>query len=152
MAILNVFALAMHLLLGLDAAARRTDGSRLQGEWQIVNVVEDGREAPLGRESRVRLRIVGDQLWIHDGDGERSARFTLDLSRQPRRLTMVPNSGRLKGLSISGIYQLEPERLLLCFPREPGAEQPTEFASRPGAGRVLLTLRRASTDSPNPAK
>jgi uncharacterized protein (TIGR03067 family) len=138
------------LAAGLSAAAEppaakppaATDRDKLQGTWKVSAEVEDGRESPAARCGKVRLVFAADKLLLKEGDEVQEAAFTLDATRTPRVIELVPAAGPHKGKKLSGIYALEGDTLRVCLPTEPGKEAPADFGCRPGSGRILLTLQR----------
>jgi uncharacterized protein (TIGR03067 family) len=137
------------LAAGLSAAAEppaakppAADRDKIQGTWKVAAEVEDGRESPAARSGKVRLVFAADKLLLKEGDEVQEAAFTLDATRTPRVIELVPAAGPHKGKKLAGIYALERDTLRVCLPTEPGKEAPADFGCRPGSGRILLTLQR----------
>jgi RNA polymerase sigma factor (sigma-70 family) len=119
----------------------RTDARRLQGVWELIERIDDGKKAPPGQIRDVRL-VLTDKEWRSDcaGDLFRQATYTIDPSRQPRRLDFT-NQGDFAPHVCQGIYRFDWDQLVLCYPR-PNAERPARFESKPGSGVTLTRWRR----------
>src|SRR5262249_8269113 len=79
--------------------------------------------------------------------GPKVTRGTLkvDPAKTPKHYDVTPTTGQLKGLSFSGIYELEGDTLKLCFPVR-GKDRPAALASKPGSGLLFEVLHRAKQD------
>ena len=70
--------------------------------------------------------------------------YRLDPTPDPKHIDLTyrwSRGGELAGQTIKGIYRLEHGRLWLCL-GQPGADRPTEFASRPDVEWELVQLVR----------
>jgi uncharacterized protein (TIGR03067 family) len=77
------------------------------------------------------------------GTGERGGgTFTLDPSKTPKQMNVVPLDGPLKGETIEDIYEVDGDSLKLCMAL-PGTKRATEFKSEAGSGLWLFTYKRA---------
>ena len=91
----------------------------------------------------MRWEIVDSIVTGIDGPDERQKRrspFTLDASRKPKRIVMMAWGGEA-GRRIEGIYELEGNKLRICFGEE-DKELPTEFKVEKGADMGLIELER----------
>jgi uncharacterized protein (TIGR03067 family) len=123
----------------------RQEEKRLQGTWEIVEQLQDGRPAPRHFTEGARIVIAGDTLTMIFPDKHlppRKFRFTLDPKQSPPALDARWLDGSYAGETSPGIYKLEDDKLLWRL-AVPGQPRPTKFASTEGSKTSLLTLRRA---------
>ena len=121
--------------------AVRTETERLQGVWQLVWLVYDGKEATENEVRDVRLELT-DTAFRSDvaGDLFRESTYTIDPTRDPRRLDFT-NGGDFPPHVCQAIYRFEGDQLVLCYSRA-NAERPARFESPPGSGLTLTQWRR----------
>lgn len=126
------------------AAAIAGDLKRLQGTWQVLALVVDGK--PLGA-----VQIGNARIAIHERRFECLGmgaiyRGTVEINEsvKPRQLDMRYDAGPEKGRTALGIYTLREGVWRLCLTTGKKARRPTLFESAPGSGLALETLRRAA--------
>jgi uncharacterized protein (TIGR03067 family) len=123
----------------------RLDLDGLQGEWQVVAVVLDGRVLPKGEFPFTRLRIRNDFI-VHEGrDHDQEVSFRLHPEQQPKAIDMQ-STGYHSADTYNGIYALEGDTLTICRPDDNA--RPTEFASKPGSRILLYTAKRIPPAGP----
>jgi uncharacterized protein (TIGR03067 family) len=125
-----------------EALLRQAELAKLEGTWVAESVEEKGKPV---EEARGRQFIfLNDQLSIKDARGKELAFGSCKPipGSSPAGLDLTYRSDPHKGQVALLIYELEGDTLKICLPA-PGAERPTEFASRPGTETSLLVLRRA---------
>jgi RNA polymerase sigma factor (sigma-70 family) len=117
----------------------------LQGDWQVVAVVQGGRALPTDEFPFTSLRIRDDTI-DHEGGPHHllKARFRLDPEQQPKAMDM--ESEGYHGDLYYAIYALEGDTLTIC--RRDDATRPTEFASGPGSNVLLYTAKRIRPAGP----
>jgi uncharacterized protein (TIGR03067 family) len=117
--------------------------ARLQGAWQLVSVLSDGKYSPEDRIREVRVIVTGnthsvrfgDQLIAHD------VRFEIDPTTTPKHTTDTLNDGPDKDKQIKGIYRVEGDTLVSCVAHV-DSDRPNEFDAKAGSGHVLRVFRR----------
>jgi uncharacterized protein (TIGR03067 family) len=111
------------------------DLDRLQGFWIIEFAEQDGKPSD---KLKGKVRIQGNT--INFGADEKT--FTLDASANPKRIDLIYPKSTQNGL---GIYRFDGEgdRLILCI--WDGKDRPTEFSTKGGENRKMMTLKRAPT-------
>jgi uncharacterized protein (TIGR03067 family) len=122
-----------------EAAGER---QKLQGTWQAVSGETDGQPLPEDSVKQVRVIIKGDEIHLKPNRSENRVTFTLDPTKKPKLLSMTAQDGPDKGKTVPVIYELEGDRLKLCFDTRTGQKEPTEFATKPGSGLLLFVLKR----------
>lgn len=124
----------------------------LQGPWQAVELVDNGRTiAPEAiatwMPSGGRIDIVDNAMvFTSTKDGQRHARvFSIDTTTYPRQLNVIDNN-QIMG---HGIYRIEDGRFVVCLAPPAVAARPTDFSARENSRQVLLVLARPKSE---PAK
>jgi uncharacterized protein (TIGR03067 family) len=119
--------------------------TEIEGEWQMVSAVFDGKPMEESMVQWCKRSIHGDITKILAGPQTMlHARFTIDSSQAPPRIDYVNLAGSTKGKAQAGIYELGGDGLQICM-APPGATRPKEFTSAPGDGRSYTTWTRSKT-------
>ena len=138
--ILTASALA---LLVLPAGLLRADDAKgdkdLDGQWEIKSMLRGGKEPPEDAP-KPELTVKGDVLTVKIGDRTFQATVQADPTKTPKTIDMTLSEGPHKGETVKGIYEVKGDELRVCH-GEPGADRPTEFASK-GEGEVLGVWKR----------
>lgn len=124
---------------------QQSDGSRLQGTWEITSVVDEGVLVP---DDLVRARYAQDGRFTIKGQTitfltpgthqQRTILCVLDDKVSPKTIDL----GGAERTNGKGIYLLADDVLMLCI-AEPGVRRrPTEFSARKGEPQLLMTLKR----------
>jgi uncharacterized protein (TIGR03067 family) len=135
-------------LRGEDA---KKDLDKLQGTWAVTAMEKGGEAAPKDVVEKITVTFKGNKI-IMDGPlaapkGEEPVKpeFTvkLDPAKKPKAIDTTPLSGKFKGKTQMGIYQLEGDELKLCLPNQEVKERPSEFKSPKGSDLAVMTLKRS---------
>jgi uncharacterized protein (TIGR03067 family) len=116
--------------------------TEIEGEWPMVSAVFDGK--PLADDMVKWCKRVtrGNVTKIFAGTQPMlDAEFTLDSSKRPGHIDYVNRSGKNKGKTQAGIYEIDGDMLRICT-SAPGEKRPTEFSSSKGDGRSYTVWRR----------
>ena len=131
-------------LAALDAGYQE-----LQGAWQVVEMVDNGRaiapEAiPTWLPSGGRIEIVDNAMvFTSIKDGQRHSRaFSIDAATYPRQINIVDNN-QIFGY---GIYRIDDGRLVVCLSPPPNTPRPTDFSARENSTRVMMVLSRPKAE------
>jgi uncharacterized protein (TIGR03067 family) len=141
---------AASTLLALYAGS--VHAQSLDGTWEITAVIDNGRvveptEVLMNYAADGRVVIRGQQveLVVPMTYQRKRLPFIVDGNKSPMTFDMAgaeKTGGR-------GIFMASKDAVLLCLSsRDQG--RPTSFASLPGSGNLLVTLRRATGNNPNP--
>lgn len=137
-------ATAAVLLLTAPAAAN--DLERLQGTWTITSIIDHGQAMSpdtirheFARDARV---IVSADVMSYESPASgviRKNTIRLEIGGPQTGINLIGADG----VATRGLIRFEGQRAIAVF-GAPGGERPTEFISRPGDDRMLITLERQS--------
>jgi len=116
--------------------------SEIDGEWAMVSAVLNG--APLSADMVkycTRITRAGVTRIIAGGSTMLDANFTLDEERH--HIDYLNRSGKHRGKSQAGIYELSGDALRICT-AAPDKPRPTDFTSVKGDGRSFTEWKRTN--------
>jgi uncharacterized protein (TIGR03067 family) len=118
------------------------DRAKVQGAWTCVAMERNGAPLPPERYRDGRLVMEGDQFtYYQEGRVLTQGLRKLDPGHRPRWVDDTHSAGPLKGKTYLGIYELEGDTFRTCN-GSAGQARPTEFATRPASGLLLITFKR----------
>jgi len=152
----GVLALQLHagpsmIVQFKDIWLKKLDGSSdskldsvqsLQGVWRVKDSVIDGVAVPIENISNIVVTVKSNSYVVANPDGQDSGTFTADSSKQPSQMDIHPAEGPNAGQTILGIYELDGDRLRVCY-GPAGSPRPAAFDAPAGSGRLLATYYRA---------
>ena len=100
----------------------------------------------MGEDKIKETQIVIDSNTLGikpDGEGRKTT-FTVDASKTPGTINLIPLDGGRKGTIVPGIYSMKDGQLKICiniWGKDPTL-RPTEFKTQQGDGCVFVTLKR----------
>jgi uncharacterized protein (TIGR03067 family) len=125
--------------------AIRAERDRLQGSWELVGMVKDGKETPEEelKDNPTTVRFHGEAVAFIQKDQNQPTAYDLDLSHTPKRMTIrvtkpapVPEHKTLVA-----VYDLEGDTLRLALRTGEHFDRPPAEV-KAGDGIALMTLRR----------
>jgi uncharacterized protein (TIGR03067 family) len=121
------------------AAEVRKELLRLEGNWEVVALVQDGDEKPLeGTMKGLTVVMAGEQRTLKAGATVFSqGSYRIDPAARPRAIDLTIGQGSHKGQVVRGIYDLDADTLRVCLAMK-GGPRPTEMASKPDSGHTLI--------------
>jgi uncharacterized protein (TIGR03067 family) len=140
-------ALAYGLAVGAgNANLGALEVARLEGVWRFAGVEVDGVKQPNVPFETNKLIVLKDGRYVIV-QGKRITRgvVKLDPTKAPKHYDVLITSGRNKGLTSPGIYELEGDTLHV-FQTLRGKERPTALLSKPGTGSLLHVFKREQRD------
>jgi uncharacterized protein (TIGR03067 family) len=144
------YTLAIVLLIGCVVGMVQTaDAQSLDGTWEISTVIDDGRVVEptdvllnYAADGRVVIKGQAVELVVPMTFQRKQLPFMVDDTKSPMTVDMAgaqKTGGR-------GIFMASRDTLVLCLAsRDKG--RPTSFASLPGSGNLLVTLKRTSSNN-----
>lgn len=143
---LRLTMLAAILVLSLQSTltgddAVQSEWAKLNGAWQLVSYVYDGKEATAKDIADYRMELDTGKLTAWLGDFRdyplKTASKTIDPSAQPKTMLETQTDKR----QVKSLYKLAGDTLTICSAL-PGAERPTQFASAKGSQHALWKFER----------
>ncbi len=114
---------------------------KLEGTWEVISCMLNGKS--LENTSFSQFVFDGASVTVKEKTQSIKTEFTLDVTREPKRLALSALSRQAKRPA-NGVYSLEGETLVICLALEPNAPAPTELETKEGDSRLLITLRCTS--------
>jgi uncharacterized protein (TIGR03067 family) len=110
---------------------------KLLGKWKMESSERGGRERPV---KVTQVVIKADTLTFVGPDGTESfdVEYKVDPAKKPKAIDIKNEKG---DKTSPGIYSLDGDTLKICTDK-PGAERPTEFATKPGTELNVIVLKR----------
>jgi uncharacterized protein (TIGR03067 family) len=123
--------------------------AELQGRWEVVELVEDGKVVP--REA-IREWLpsggrceISENAVIFAANGDRQVKlFSVDATQYPRQIDLVSKDKK----DAVGIYRMDAGKLVLCLVDPTEASRPEDFSSKEGSKRMLMVLEPAKVATP----
>jgi uncharacterized protein (TIGR03067 family) len=112
----------------------------LQGTWNIETLELDGQKMPSGEAA---IAIEGSRFTTTAMGGEYAGEVSVDETTSPKSFDLRFDAGPEAGNTSYGIYELTGDTWKICLTLR-GGTRPRQFATTPGSGLALETLRRAA--------
>ena len=123
--------------------AIKRDRQRIEGTWQIVELIVNGISADANQ-----LTVVNgsDGTWSLRSEGKEIGKgtSTFDPNQKPKTIDFTPTTGDAKDKLHLGIYELGDDVRKLCF-APAGKARPTEFSSDSDSGNILVKFERVKS-------
>jgi uncharacterized protein (TIGR03067 family) len=129
----------------LPDEAAATDRNLLFGQWNAVELTENGEAVEDSIVQQIDFKIYGNQLTLDGAEprfGKRHFGCQLDASTTPKTMRLTSLEGPLKGHMINAIYEIQGDKLSLCMPFGESKASPQEFKSTPGSNLRVFRLKR----------
>ncbi len=119
------------------AADEQADQQKLQGKWIVDSFEFDGM--PVDQMTGATREFVGDKYTLVPKSGESySGTFKLAPGESPKQIDLI-----MPDRTLQGIYELDGQILKMAYTLD-GDARPTELASKPGTGVVLVVHKKAN--------
>jgi len=128
------------LLLAAQPAAR--EDPALQGTWSLASVEVNGQPLPIDKLKDALLTIDGNEYVFEFKDIRLEMLAWVDEFQTPMTIDLEVMKGPDKGKIYHGIYHLENGEYTICRPMEPDKARPTEFATYPNSGLMMVVWKR----------
>jgi uncharacterized protein (TIGR03067 family) len=116
---------------------------QLEGTWEIVSITQDGKKTSPQGHAKMHF-VVTDTKWqVKKGDQTiEEGMFKIDPSTTPRIIDVTPTTGKHKGQTMHGIYEVKGDTAKDCFAMQAGKQRPQSFSADEGSGCRLTVYRR----------
>jgi uncharacterized protein (TIGR03067 family) len=121
------------------------DLKKLQGTWTMTGIEVEGSGMPF---SGSRVVLDGKKFTTIAMGGDYSGTVELDSAKSPKTLDLLFTSGPHKGAKSLGIYEIDDDTWRICLAFAGIERRPKEFATAPGSGLALETLKRGDVSAP----
>jgi uncharacterized protein (TIGR03067 family) len=128
-----------------------TDLKKLQGTWLITALEVDGNKMGAGMFGESKIIVKGDRFTTISMGATYEGKVTVDEKKKPKAFELKFTVGPEKGNISFGIYELDGDTWKICL-TVTGKTRPKRFATSPGSGLALETLKRSSADAIIPVK
>jgi uncharacterized protein (TIGR03067 family) len=117
----------------------------LAGTWRPISAENNGYKA--SEEDLKGARWIRDAdgkwtLWRGDKAVVEWAVKKIDAAKSPKTIDIEVAAGAYQGVVYLGIYDLDGDKLRICFALPDRAVRPTEFSASKGSIRALSEFRR----------
>ncbi len=140
-----LIASALAALVILPALLRADEPAKgdkdLDGTWEGVSVLLNGKELPQPADGKMVVTISGGSLTFKIGDDSHTSTISVDASKTPRTIDLTPDDGRMKGKTMKAVYEVKGDELKVCH-GEWDSDRPKELASMEGNGLMVFTFKR----------
>jgi uncharacterized protein (TIGR03067 family) len=140
-----LLVLAVGLLIAADNSKEdgkmKEEVEKLQGTWNFTSLEVQGMKFPEKAFAGSQIVIKGNSFTTLSGEATYKGTFKVDITKQPKTLDLNFTEGPEKGNTSLAIYELEGDNWKICL-TVTGKDRPKEFASKPGSGHALETLKR----------
>ena len=114
-----LFLCAAICLVPAFAVAAKSSPNRtekdLQGTWQAIDAEGNGGKLDEDKIKETLIVIESNTLGIKpDGEGRKTT-FTVDSSKTPGTINLIPLDGDRKGTIVPGIYSVQDGQLRICI-------------------------------------
>ena len=136
--LIRVASVSCALLLIPFGPARGAEGvqAALQGKWIVESFQYNGGPGEMMKEAVREFKDNKYTLTPKAGDVIEGT-IKLDPSQEPKTIDLEIN-----GRTLKGIYEVDGDMLKMSYTLNDG-ERPTDFASKPDSGQILVTHKRA---------
>lgn len=107
----------------------------------MVALEVDGQPMPAGMLGTARIVVEGDRFQSLGMGAVYEGTLKLDAAANPKTFDLTFTAGPEKGNTALAIYELDGDDWKLCLTTR-GGDRPRRFATEPGSGHALETLKR----------
>jgi uncharacterized protein (TIGR03067 family) len=121
----------------VSTLAADADQQKLQGKWAVESFDYNGMPVEVMKAAVREFKDDTYTITPKSGDAINGVVKMLDSTKKPKTIDLEVN-----GRTLKGIYEIEGDTLKLCY-NLTNPERPTELASKPDSGVVLVVHKRA---------
>jgi uncharacterized protein (TIGR03067 family) len=137
-------SLAVILILSSPCISRADDsrdGKLINGTWSAAAAELGGERLPFEVRKSIKLDISDGKYTVMVGTEPDKGIVKLDPSKEPKSMDIAGTKGPNKGKTILAIYQLDGDRLSVCYDLS-GKGRPAEFKTKDGTQLSPVTYKR----------
>lgn len=135
--ILLTIALVWSFFFLLNDKILEDDGKMLEGTWVIVEAELGGQKLPDESVKGTKLVLTADKYRYQNDQGD----YKLYPAEEIKAMDIIGSEGPNKGKSILAIYELESDKLKICYDLT-GKTRPKRFKTEAGTRQFLVTYQR----------
>lgn len=142
--------LALAVSLPSSAGGPADDAKKLQGSWEITELIVGGAPVPLKDLKGMKFVFAGKKMTLLPPSADlnvvvkRQFAFQLDPTKTPATVDLTAEDGENKGTVSQGIYEIKGDTLRWCQSDDPKSkDRPKEFVSPEKSSIYLFTFKRA---------
>lgn len=139
--LLTTFALTLAGMAPADDKQPAAQGP-LEGAWKLTSVLLNAQALPMEKLQDARLVVRGTKYSLTLADTRLEMTHVLLNDQRPRAMDLTVVEGPEKGKTFRAIIKLADDTLTVCRSIQPDKERPTEFASKPDSGLLLVVWTR----------
>jgi uncharacterized protein (TIGR03067 family) len=120
--------------------ASKNDLALMQGTWQLVSAMEDGKSLAEDKVKQTTIVVKGSTFRfpeLAEDATSTAGTFTLDATKKPKEMDSIS----AEQVVTLGIYEMKEDSYKVCF-APAGKSRPSEFASTPGSRHILQVWKR----------
>lgn len=114
----------------------------LEGTWKLTSVQLNAQALPIEKLQDAQLVVRGTKYSLKLADTRLEMTHALLNDQRPRAMDLTIVEGPDKGKAFHAIIKLAGDTLTVCRSIQPDQERPTEFASKPDSGLLLVVWTR----------
>jgi uncharacterized protein (TIGR03067 family) len=119
---------------------------KLQGIWNVVALEVEGQKMGTAATTGARIVVNGNRFTTASMGATYDGVLDVDPVPNPKTFNLSFTDGPEKGNTSLGIYELDGDTWKICLTLH-GNRRPTAFATKPGSGHALETLKREHGDT-----
>jgi len=121
-----------------------SDLNKLQGTWTVIELETEGSKAPFGGS---KIVLEAENFTTIAMGADYRGTVELNEAKSPKTFDLLFTSGPHQGLKSLGIYELDGDTWRICLAFAGVKTRPKKFATKPGSGFALETLKRGDSQS-----
>jgi uncharacterized protein (TIGR03067 family) len=118
----------------------RAEHEKLNGNWRLISVEVEGKKMPSQQANEFSLTFKSGKFTSFRAGEKKTGSYTVDPTKKPKTMDIVPDEGADKGKTWSLIYTLDGNTLRIIG-AEIGKDRPANFDTKDRAGIILMILR-----------
>ena len=132
----------LHASLAFSDEEKSLGKDSLAGTWKLTSVAINAQSLSMEKLQEARLVVQGSKYSLVLGDIRLEMTHILKADKQPKAMDLTIAEGPEKGNVFRAIYKLEGDKLTVCRNIKPDLERPSEFATKPDTGLMLVVWQR----------